>query len=75
MSPQRLVQVFAVPTGKHASYQLNTALPYFFKRFIFRRKVQLKPLYDFDEVERVDSSDHKGATRVGSDLDDGKAVA
>lgn len=69
--PRRLVQVFAVPTGKHASYQLNKALPYFFKRYIFRRKVHLEPLYDFDEVDR---DEKKGVTHVHSDLERKRAL-
>jgi hypothetical protein len=35
--------------SKHASYQLNNSLPYFFQRF--DKNAVLKPLYDFDEIE------------------------
>lgn len=36
---------------KHARYQLNESLPYFFKRWILMRKdAVLRPLYTFDEV-------------------------
>ncbi|KAF9458096.1 hypothetical protein BDZ94DRAFT_150646 [Collybia nuda] len=50
---EELDYVFAVPTSRHISYQLNTFLPYFIHRYIFFRKAQLMPLYNFDEVELV----------------------
>jgi hypothetical protein len=50
---EELDYVFAVPTSRHASYQLNTFLPYFIQRYIFFRKRELTPLYNFDEVESV----------------------
>jgi hypothetical protein len=31
-------------------YQVTKALPYWFKRYIFRRKVELEPLYQFDHL-------------------------
>ena len=30
-------------------YQLGTWLPWWFKRFIFRQKIHLKPLYHFEK--------------------------
>ncbi|OBW68124.1 MAG: Amidohydrolase 2 [Aureobasidium pullulans] len=46
---EELDQVFAVPTRTHAKYQLTKALPYFFKRYVFRNKAaKLEPLYKFD---------------------------
>lgn len=45
---EELDYVFAVPTSRHASYQLFTAVPYWFKKYIFRQNVELPPLYHFD---------------------------
>jgi hypothetical protein len=50
---EELDYVFAVPTSRHISYQAKTFLPYFIQRYIFFRKVELKPLYNFDEVESI----------------------
>jgi hypothetical protein len=51
---EELDYVFAVPTSRHASYQLNTWLPYFIKRWVFWRKnTELVPLYNFEEVESI----------------------
>jgi sugar porter (SP) family MFS transporter len=51
---EELDYVFAVPTSKHASYQLTEFLPYFIKRWVLMRKnTELKPLYNFDEVESI----------------------
>lgn len=48
---EELDQVFSVPTSKHISYQLTEAVPYFFKRHVFRNKnAKLEPLYSFDHV-------------------------
>jgi len=45
---EELDYVFAVPVKKHMRYQVFTALPWWFKRYILRRKVALEPLYRFD---------------------------
>ncbi|KAL8677138.1 MAG: hypothetical protein Q9186_006413 [Xanthomendoza sp. 1 TL-2023] len=46
---EELDYVFAVPTRTHASYQLKKALPWWFNRYIMRRKgAPLEPLYKFD---------------------------
>jgi sugar porter (SP) family MFS transporter len=50
---EELDYVFAVPTSRHISYQAKTFLPYFIRRYIFFMKVELKPLYNFDEVESI----------------------
>ncbi|PGH18061.1 hypothetical protein AJ79_00688 [Helicocarpus griseus UAMH5409] len=47
---EELDYIFAVPTRKHMSYQLFTALPFWVKRYIFRMDVELKPLYQFDKI-------------------------
>ncbi|KAG5640973.1 hypothetical protein DXG03_006476 [Asterophora parasitica] len=50
---EELDYVFAVPTSRHMAYQTKTFLPYWFKRYVFFQKVELKPLYNFDEVESI----------------------
>ncbi|KAL2385157.1 hypothetical protein RJZ90_001453 [Blastomyces dermatitidis] len=47
---EELDYIFAVPTRKHMSYQTFTALPYWVKRYIFRMKVELEPLYHFENI-------------------------
>ncbi|CEH14505.1 Predicted transporter (major facilitator superfamily) [Ceraceosorus bombacis] len=41
--------VFAVPTQKHAAYQIRQ-IPYFAKKYIFRQKVEKEQLYNFDNT-------------------------
>ncbi|KAG6833161.1 hypothetical protein H0H87_010548 [Tephrocybe sp. NHM501043] len=50
---EELDYVFAVPTSRHMSYQAKTFLPYWVKRYILFHKVELEPLYNFDEVESI----------------------
>ena len=50
---EELDYVFAVPTSRHVSYQAKTFLPYWIQRYVFFRNVELKPLYNFDEVESI----------------------
>ena len=46
---EELDYVFAVPTRKHAWYQLSKALPWWFKRWVlFNKNAKLEPLYQFD---------------------------
>ena len=48
---EELDYVFAVPTRKHMSYQVTKALPYFFRRYVFRdTSARLDPLYQFEGV-------------------------
>ncbi|EED19194.1 galactose-proton symport, putative [Talaromyces stipitatus ATCC 10500] len=47
---EELDYIFAVPTRRHMSYQLRTALPYWFKRYVLRQNVKLEPLYHFDHI-------------------------
>ncbi|PPQ81841.1 hypothetical protein CVT25_013470 [Psilocybe cyanescens] len=51
---EELDYVFAVPVGRHASYQATEFLPYWIRRYIFLRKTTLKPLYNFDEVDAME---------------------
>ncbi|KAK5134066.1 hypothetical protein LTR08_006956 [Meristemomyces frigidus] len=49
---EELDYVFAVPTKKHMSYQLNKAAPFFFKRYVrMNKSATLEPLYTFDRVQ------------------------
>jgi hypothetical protein len=47
---EELDHVFEVPTMDHCRYQSNVWLPWFIKSKIFRKKVDLPSLYNFDEV-------------------------
>lgn len=47
---EELDYIFAVPTRVHMHYQVCKVLPWWIKRFIFRRKVELEPLYKFDHI-------------------------
>lgn len=47
---EELDYIFAVPTRVHMKYQVTKALPYWFKRYIFRQNVELEPLYQFDHL-------------------------
>ncbi|KAJ5996890.1 hypothetical protein N7499_006798 [Penicillium canescens] len=51
---EELDYIFAVPTRVHMKYQVTKALPYWFKRYIFRRNVVLEPLYKFDTIASGD---------------------
>jgi len=57
---EELDQIFSVPTGVFAKYQLTKALPYFFKRWIFlRRNARLEPLYKVEIEKKKDTSKHE----------------
>ncbi|OJJ50259.1 hypothetical protein ASPZODRAFT_139573 [Penicilliopsis zonata CBS 506.65] len=47
---EELDYVFAVPTRVHMHYQVFKALPWWFRKYIFRQDVHLEPLYKFDEL-------------------------
>ncbi|KAI9709037.1 MAG: hypothetical protein M1812_007793 [Candelaria pacifica] len=59
---EELDYVFAVPTRTHARYQVTKALPFWFKKYIFRRNVVLEPLYHF---ENPVAGDEKKAVEAG----------
>lgn len=47
---EELDQVFSVPVGVFAKYQVTKSLPYFFKRWVlFQRNATLEPLYKVDQ--------------------------
>lgn len=45
---EELDQIFSVPTSVHAGYGLRQ-IPYFIKRYLFRRDVQPEQLYESEE--------------------------
>ncbi|KAJ5094860.1 hypothetical protein N7456_010721 [Penicillium angulare] len=47
---EELDYVFAVPTRVHMHYQVFKVLPWWIQRYIFRRNVELEPLYHFDKI-------------------------
>ncbi|THC92806.1 hypothetical protein EYZ11_007708 [Aspergillus tanneri] len=47
---EELDYIFAVPTRMHMRYQLFKVLPWWVQRYIFRRNVELEPLYKFDHI-------------------------
>ncbi|KAJ5103628.1 hypothetical protein N7532_004157 [Penicillium argentinense] len=51
---EELDYIFAVPTRVHMKYQVTKALPYWFKRYIFRMNVELEPLYNLDHLTTGD---------------------
>ena len=54
---QELDQIFSVPLGKFAKYQVTESLPWFVKRYVFFQKgTTLRPLYKIDELDVLDSS-------------------
>ncbi|KAL1624233.1 hypothetical protein SLS54_004163 [Diplodia seriata] len=61
---EELDYIFAVPVRKFISYQLNTALPWWIKRYVlFQKNAKLEPLYHFDKgfegAEPDSSSDNE----------------
>lgn len=57
---EELDWVFAVPTGKFASYQLRVAIPVWFKRWVLLKKDATKePLYEFEIVGDTGNSNVK----------------
>ncbi|KAJ5386022.1 Major facilitator superfamily domain general substrate transporter [Penicillium cosmopolitanum] len=62
---EELDYIFAVPTRVHMRYQVCKALPYWFKRYIFRMNVELEPLYQFDNLatsQKVATETQKSGT-------------
>ncbi|KAK1458274.1 hypothetical protein CMEL01_15621 [Colletotrichum melonis] len=55
-SLEELDDVFSVSTRRHASYQLLEALPWWFKRYIMRKRNEPEPtLYLFEVEENIES--------------------
>ena len=62
---EELDQVFSIPTHVHAAYGARQ-IPYFFKRYIFRRDIQPEKLYERDDVTYEDST-FQGETKTKSE--------
>ncbi|KAJ5584774.1 uncharacterized protein N7459_004574 [Penicillium hispanicum] len=52
---EELDYIFAVPTRVHMEYQVSKVLPWWIKKYIFRRNVTLEPLYKFDHLVTDDT--------------------
>jgi hypothetical protein len=50
---EELDQVFSVPTRFHAAWGLRQ-IPYFVKRYLFRRQIKPEVLYEKEETEQPD---------------------
>lgn len=62
---EELDYIFAVPLSKFISYQTGTWLPWWFQRYILRKKVQLTPLYQFERGVKRDLRDVDGEPEGG----------
>lgn len=63
---EELDYVFGVPTSRHASYQLNTWLPWVIKSQVFRQDVKLEELYHLEEVGGIEKSADYVAMATGA---------
>ena len=54
-----LAEVFSVPTKSFLNYELTVWLPYFFKRHIFRQRIE-KPPPIIEKADLVDSGSITG---------------
>lgn len=53
---EELDWVFALPTSRFARYQVQKAIPYFVRRWVFfDRKATLEPLYTFEKSRRAEN--------------------
>lgn len=53
---EELDWVFALPTSRFARYQVQKAIPYFIRRWVFfDRKATLEPLYTFEKSRRAEN--------------------
>ncbi|KAI8314443.1 hypothetical protein K4K61_004899 [Colletotrichum sp. SAR11_59] len=53
---EELDWVFALPTSRFARYQVQKAIPYFIRRWVFfDRKATLEPLYTFQKSRRAEN--------------------
>ena len=62
---EELDYIFAVPTRKFISYQVGTALPWWFRRYVlFKKGEVLPPLYHFEKgIEGADSDSEREPER------------
>jgi len=64
---EELDYIFATPTKLHMEWQMQTALPFYVKRWIFwNRKIKLPPLYKLDRVSDKDEIKARMASRAQS---------
>ena len=56
-SLEELDAVFTVPTHQQVAHGLKQ-IPWFIQRYIFRRKVELAPLIDFDKAKANEDLDN-----------------
>ncbi|EEP82542.1 hypothetical protein UREG_07407 [Uncinocarpus reesii 1704] len=63
---EELDYIFAVPTWRHVRYQVFEVLPWWFKRYILRKKdAHLEPLYKLDHVGRKDEKESSNSKPLG----------
>lgn len=56
-----------MPTSRHASYQLNTFLPYVFRRYVKMDKTaRLQPLYNLEEIGGIEKDPEYVSSAVGA---------
>jgi hypothetical protein len=68
---EELDYVFAVTTRRHASYQLFTVLPWWFKRYVlFRKGAECSELYKIEDEEWT-GSDRDEPKGISSSVDNG----
>lgn len=61
---EELDQIFSVPVGVFARYQLTQTLPFWIKRYVlFQKSARLAPLYKLGELEGVEKEDHVAELR------------
>ncbi|KAI0744148.1 hypothetical protein C8Q80DRAFT_1220844 [Daedaleopsis nitida] len=62
---EELDYIFAVPTSKFISYQLRTAVPWWIRRHILRKKGEvLPPLYHFEKGVEVNENEAESTSEV-----------
>ena len=70
---EELDYVFGVSTRRHMSYQLRTALPWWFKRYILRNKSAVcEDLYHFEEEEWTESDREEDRKKISGEGHDGE---
>lgn len=63
---EELDYVFAVPTTRHAKYQLGTVLPWWFRRYVlFRKGAECPDLYRFEHFAEGDQPFDRAALYHG----------
>ena len=71
---EELDYIFAVPLSKFINYQTKTWLPWWFQRYVLRKKdVKLAPLYKFESGVKRDlqDTDYEDADRTERGSEEG----